>query len=68
MQRPYNQEKYDIQITVCPYDLTKQKQMLYALMVQKQVEWTGEMRESLEGLLNLLDYIQDEVKFRDDRD
>jgi hypothetical protein len=68
MQRPYNQEKYDIQITVCPYDLTKQKQMLYALMVQKQVEWTDEMRESLEGLLNLLDYIQDEVKFRDDRD
>jgi hypothetical protein len=68
MQRPYNQEKYDIQITVCPYDLTKQKQMLYALMVQKQVEWTDEMRKSLEGLLNLLDYIQDEVKFRDDRD
>jgi len=68
MQRPYNQEKYDIQITVCPYDLTKQKQMLYALMGQKQVEWTDEMRENLEGLLNLLDYIQDEVKFRDDRD
>ena len=68
MKRPYNPEFYDIQITVCPLYLTKQKQMLYALMDQKQVEWTDEMREGLDGLLNLLDYIEDEVKFRDDID
>ena len=37
-------------------------------MDQKHVEWTDEMREGLDGLLNLLDYIEDEVKFRDDRD
>ena len=68
MKRPFNEEKYDIQITVCPLYLTKQKQMLYALMDQKQVEWTDEMREGLDLLLNLLDYIEDEVKFRDDID
>lgn len=68
MKRPFNEEKYDIQITVCPIYLTKQKQMLYALMDQKQVEWTDEMREGVDGLLNLLDYIEDEVKFRDDID
>lgn len=66
MKRPYNPEFYDIQITVCPLYLTKQKQMLYALMDQKQVEWTDEMREGMDGLLNLLDYIEDEVKFRDE--
>lgn len=68
MKRPFNPEFYDIQITVCPLYLTKQKQMLYALMDQKQVEWTDEMREGLDGLLNFLDYIEDEVKFRDDID
>lgn len=40
--------------------------MLYDLIDQKQVEWTDEMREGMDGLLNLLDYIEDEVKFRDE--
>lgn len=66
MKRPYNQEKYDIQITVCPVYLTKQKQMLYWLCDNKDIEWTDEMRENMDGLLNLIDYIEDEVKFRDD--
>lgn len=66
MKRPYNQEKYDIQITVCPLYLTKQKQMLYWLCDNEDIEWTDEMREGMDGLLNLLDYIEDEVKFRDD--
>lgn len=66
MKRPYNQEKYDIQITVCPLYLTKQKQMLYKLCDNKDIEWTDEMRENMDGLLNLLDYIEDEIKFRDD--
>jgi hypothetical protein len=57
---------YDIEITVCPELLKKQKIMLYDLMDQKQVEWTDEMREGMDGLLNLLDYIEDEVKFRDE--
>ena len=66
MKRPFNPEFYDIQISVCPIYLTKQKQTLYALMDQKHVEWTDEMREGLDGLLNLLDYIEDQVMFRDD--
>ena len=66
MKRPYNQEKYDIQITVCPLYLTKQKQMLYWLCDNKDIEWTDEIREGMDGLLNLLDYIEDEVKFRGD--
>ena len=66
MKRPFNPEFYDIQITVCPIYLTKQKQALYAIMDQKHVEWTDEMREGLDGLLNLLDYIEDEIIFRDE--
>jgi len=66
VKRPFNPEFYDIQITVCPIYLTKQKQALYAIMDQKHVEWTDEMREGLDGLLNLLDYIEDQVMFRDD--
>lgn len=54
---------HDIEITVCPVYLTKQKQMLYWLMEQN-IEWTDEMREGIDGLLNLLDYIEDEIKFR----
>jgi len=47
---------HDIEITVCPVYLAKQKQMLYWLMDQN-IEWTDEMREGIDGLLNLLDYI-----------
>ena len=55
---------YDVEITVCPDLLSKQKQTLYKLMDEK-IEWTDEMREHMDGLLNMIDYIEDEVKFRD---
>ena len=55
---------YDIEITVCPKLLAEQKQTLYKLMDEKSIEWTDEMREHIDGLLNLLDYIEDEIKFR----
>lgn len=59
-------EKFlDIEITVCPDLLSKQKQTLYKLMDEK-IEWTDEMREHMDGLLNLIDYIEDEVMFRDE--
>jgi hypothetical protein len=54
---------YDIEVTVCPVLLDKQKQTLFKLMDEK-IEWTDEMREHMDGILNLLDYLQDEVKFR----
>jgi len=66
MKRPFNEEKYDIQITVCPLYLTKQKQFLYRLLDDKCIEWTDEGRECADGLLNLLDYIEDQVIFRDE--
>lgn len=54
-------EKFlDIEITVCPDLLSKQKQTLYKLMDEK-IEWTDEMREHMDGLLNLIDYIEDYV-------
>lgn len=66
MKRPFNPEFYDIQITVCPLHLTKQKQFLFSLLENKQIEWTDEMRENMDGLINLLDYIEDEIMFRDE--
>jgi hypothetical protein len=57
---------HDIEITVCPDLLSKQKQTFYKLIDDEKIEWTDEMREHMDGLLNLLDYIEDEVKFRDD--
>ena len=56
---------HDIEITVCPDLLDKQKQTLYSIIDEKSIEWTDEMRENMDGLLNLLDWIQDEIKFRD---
>ena len=52
---------YDIEISVCPDLLSKQKQTLYKLMDDDKIEWTDEMREHMDGLLNLIDYIEDSV-------
>lgn len=60
-----SEKLHDIEITVCPLYLTKQKQFLLHLLDDKQIEWTDEMRENMDGLLNLLDYIEDEIMFRD---
>jgi len=57
---------YDIEITVCPKLLSKQKQFLYHLMDDKQIEWTDEGRENMDGLLNLIDFIEDQIMFRDE--
>jgi len=66
MKISFNAKEYDIQITVCPLYLAKQKQFLLNLITDKQIEWTDEMRENVDGLINLLDYIGDEIMFRDD--
>jgi len=68
MKRPYNPEFYDIQITVCPLHLTKQKETLLAIVNHLSNELNDEMREGVDGLLNLLNYLENEVKFRDDID
>jgi hypothetical protein len=51
---------HKIEITVCPVYLAKQKQMLYSLM-ELNIEWTDEMHESMYGLFNFLDYIEDKI-------
>jgi hypothetical protein len=57
---------HDIEITVCPELLSKQKQFLYHLLDDKRIEWTDEGRECMDGLLNMIDWIEDEVMFRDE--
>jgi len=57
---------HDVAITVCPELLSKQKQLLYWLLDDKKIEWTDEMRENMDGLLNMIDWIEDEVMFRDE--
>jgi hypothetical protein len=57
---------HDIEITVCPELLTKQKQFLYRLLDDKCIEWTDEGRECMDGLLNMIDWIEDEIMFRDE--
>lgn len=61
MKRFFDEEKCDIQITVCPFYLTKQKQFLLHLLDDKQIEWTDEGREGVDGLLNMLDAIEDRI-------
>lgn len=59
---------YDIEITVCPKLLGEQKQTLLAV-----IELLAERKDTddifinhLDGLVNLLDYIEDEIKYRDE--
>jgi len=59
---------HDIEITVCPKLLGEQKQTLLAV-----IELLAERKDTddifinhLDGLVNLLDYIEDEIKYRDE--
>ena len=59
---------HDIEITVCPKLLSEQKQTLLAV-----IELLAERKDTddifinhLDGLVNLLDYIEDEIKYRDE--
>lgn len=56
---------HDIEITVCPELLAKQKQFLFHLMDDEQIQWTDEGREYMDGLLNLIDFIEDQIMLRD---
>lgn len=39
---------------------------LLDLLEKKEIEWTDEMREDMDGLLNMLDYIDDQIMLRDE--
>jgi hypothetical protein len=52
---------YDIEIVVCPELIAKQKQTLLSMMDFLSSEWDDEMWDSMNGLLNLLDAIDDQI-------
>lgn len=52
---------HKVELTICLDSLAKQKRFLYDLMDEKQTAWTDEMRENMEGLLNMLDFIEDQI-------
>ena len=59
---------HDIEITVCPKLLSEQKQTLLAVieLLTERKDTDDIFINHLDGLVNLLDYIEDEIKYRDD--
>ena len=52
---------HDIEITVCPDLLSKQKQILLSIMDFLSSEWDDEMWDAMNGILNMLDSIEDQI-------
>lgn len=48
---------YDIEITVCPKLLDKQRKFLFDLVDEYSEEWSDEKMNALDGLINMLDNI-----------
>ena len=59
---------YDIEITVCPKLIAEQKQTLLAVieLLAERKNTSGIFIDHLDGLLNMLDSIEDEIKYRDE--
>jgi hypothetical protein len=55
---------HKVELTICPDSLTKQKQILLLMLNHFSNEWDDEMLETMDGLLNMLDYIQDSIEDR----
>lgn len=60
-----SEKLYDIEITVCPKLLGEQKQTLLAVieLLAERKDTDGIFIDHLDGLLNMLDWIEDEIKF-----
>lgn len=59
---------YDVEITVCPKLLSEQKQTLFAV-IELLAERKGTddvFLNNLDGLVNMIDKIEDEIMFRDE--
>lgn len=52
---------YDVEITVCPDLLSKQRKFLFDLMDDHSDEWSDEMWDAANGIVNMLDSIDDQV-------
>ena len=59
---------YDIEISVCPKLIAEQKQTLLAIieLLAERKNTSGIFIDHLDGLLNMLDSIEDEIKYRDE--
>jgi hypothetical protein len=60
-----SKELHYIEISVCPKLLAEQKQTLLAVieLLQERKNTSGIFIDHLDGLLNMLDWIEDEIKF-----
>jgi hypothetical protein len=63
-----NKKYYDIEITVCPKLLSEQKQTLLAVieLLAEREDTDDVFIDNLNGLVNMLDYIEDEIHYRDE--
>jgi len=52
---------YDVEIVVCPELLAKQKQSLLSMMDFLSSEWDDEMWDAMNGMMNMLDAIEDQI-------
>jgi hypothetical protein len=53
----YMKKLYDIEITVCPELLDKQRKFLFDLANQYSEVWSEDKMNALDGLINMLDAI-----------
>jgi hypothetical protein len=63
-----SKELHYIEISVCPKLLAEQKQTLLAVieLLQERKNTSGIFIDHLDGLLNMLDSIEDEIKLGDE--
>ena len=52
---------YDVEITICPELLTKQRNFLFGIADEYSEEWSDGRMEAINGLINLLDAIEDQI-------
>jgi hypothetical protein len=52
---------YDVEITICPELLTKQRNFLFDIADEDSEEWSDERMEAINGLINMLDAIEDQI-------
>lgn len=52
---------YDVEIVICPDLLDKQRNFLFDIADEYSEEWSDEKMDALNGLINMLDAIEDQI-------
>jgi len=52
---------YDVEVVVCPNLLDKQRNFLFDIADEYSEEWSDEKMDALNGLINMLDSIDDQI-------